>query len=178
MLIYRLISNYKFKTIPKKIPAVFLVANIYHFHNLNLLPGESNIFYQGTYMGQSYVNPSVLTDTLEISIRRDDDILIKRTRIKKTNDKKFLNNSIKVNISWEIEVKNNNKDTVELTIEDQYPVSENKSVEVELLESTEAENDAKKGTLTWKIRLSPLEKQTKKFIYTVKYPYNFPIHLE
>jgi hypothetical protein len=57
-----------------------------------------------------------------------------------------------------------------MLLKDQYPLSSDKEMTVELLEKDGAKANEKTGVLTWKIKLKPNE--TKKYIisYKVKYP--------
>ena len=57
-----------------------------------------------------------------------------------------------------------------MLLKDQYPVSQNKEVEVELLESNDAAVNDETGVLTWKISLKPGESKKVRFSYQVKYP--------
>jgi len=71
---------------------------------------------------------------------------------------------------YEIVIRNTKKEAITIVVEDQYPISQNSSLEVELIESTGAVIDTTKGKLTWKLDVASAE--TKKLIlkYSVKYP--------
>jgi hypothetical protein len=71
---------------------------------------------------------------------------------------------------WNITIKNNKANAITLNLEDQFPVSERKSIEVELLESSNAKIDAKSGKLNWELKLEPNEKKIITYKYSVKYP--------
>ena len=55
-------------------------------------------------------------------------------------------------------------------IEDQLPVTDNKYVEIERLESLNALVNERTGKLTWELQLDPGEKKINSFKYSVKYP--------
>lgn len=51
------------------------------WENLNLLPGKANLFYEGTYVGETVLNPSVINDALDMALGRDNGITVTRTRL-------------------------------------------------------------------------------------------------
>jgi len=55
-------------------------------------------------------------------------------------------------------------------LKDQYPLSTNKDIEVELIESSAAANNSELGVLTWKLQLNPGEMRKVRVSYSVKYP--------
>ena len=57
-----------------------------------------------------------------------------------------------------------------MLLKDQFPLSTNKDVEVELLESGNASINSELGVLSWKIELAPGEVKKLRFAYSVKYP--------
>jgi hypothetical protein len=63
--------DYVYHAIPKLDNDVFLTAEIVDWTNLNLLSGKLNIYYQGTYTGESFINSEQAEDTLKVSLGRD-----------------------------------------------------------------------------------------------------------
>jgi hypothetical protein len=59
---------------------------------------------------------------------------------------------------------------VNMLLKDQYPVSQNKEVEVELLDSNGAAVNEETGVVTWKLQLAPNEVKKVRISYSVKYP--------
>ncbi len=162
--------TYLYHSVPKLEKDVFLSAEIIDWNALNLLSGKINIYYQGTYTGESYIDANNASDTLSVSLGRDKGILIQRDGNKEMFDKKIIGNNIKETLAWDITIKNNKDSKIKIIIEDQYPLSYRKTVEVELLNSLGAKIDEKTGKLTWEIELNPNEKKVLNFKYSVKYP--------
>ncbi|MBK7883973.1 MAG: DUF4139 domain-containing protein [Chitinophagaceae bacterium] len=79
--------------------------------------------------------------------------------------------------TYEITVKNNKKDPINILLKDQYPISQNKEVEVELLESADAAINEEIGVLTWKISIAPGEVKKIRTSYSVKYPKDKTLNL-
>lgn len=163
-------ARFVYHAVPKLDPDVFLVAEIANWQQLKLLSGKASVYFEGTFTGQSYINAELSGDTLEISIGRDKDIFVKREGNKMLNDKKISGNTVKETVAWDITVKNNKKSPINLILEDQYPVSQRKSVEVELIESSGAKMDKDTGKLSWEMNIEGGEKKTISTKFSVKYP--------
>ena len=108
---------------------------------------------------------------------RDKRVVIKREKLKDFSSVKFLGSNKKQIFTYEITVKNNKKDEVDMLLKDQYPVSQNKEVEVELLESNNAAVNDETGVITWKLKLAPGEVKKVRLSYSVKYPKDKTLNL-
>jgi hypothetical protein len=75
------------------------------------------------------------------------------------NDKRFAGGNVKETVGWIITARNTKRTNVHLIIEDQYPISELKSIEVELEENSGAKIDTQAGKLEWDIELGSGEKR-------------------
>ncbi len=70
-----------------------------------------------------------------------------------------------------IELANPYRAPVAVRVADQFPVTDQKDVETKLIESKPtAIQDAKKGSLEWRVTIAPQQKQVFSFTYTVKRP--------
>ncbi|MFZ4399153.1 MAG: mucoidy inhibitor MuiA family protein [Bacteroidales bacterium] len=162
--------DFHYLAVPKVDADPFLMCNLMNWQNLNLLDAKYNIFFKGTFVGESVLNTNEASDTLKISLGRDKNLFISRTGIKEINDKKVNGNTIKETVGWNITVKNTKPYPINITIEDQYPVTERKSIDINLNESGGAKVETSSGKLSWDIILQANEKKELKFNYTVKYP--------
>ena len=164
-------AEYEYHAVPKLDPAVFLLAKVADYGKFNLLPGTANIFYQDTYIGQANVNPFTVSDTLLLSLGRDEQITIKRMQPKDfTEKKKIFSNTVKETFSYEIVVKNNKSVPVKIEILDQIPVSKQKDITVELEEKDGAVYNEDYGKLKWALEIQPNQSKRVRFTYSVKYP--------
>ena len=59
-----------------------------------------------------------------------------------------------------------------MLLKDQYPLSTDKEIEIELLQSDNAKVNAETGILTWQLQLKANETQKIRISYKVKYPKN------
>ncbi len=167
--------NYLYHIVPKVDKDAFLLAEIGDWASLNLLSGKSSLYYKGTFVGESYLDMEKLEDTLTISLGRDRNIQVKREADMEINDRRVFGNNIKETLGWDIIVKNNSTAQVKIVVEDQFPLSARKSVEVERISYEGARLDEKTGILEWEFELNPSQKKEVNFKYSVKYPYHLDL---
>ena len=171
-------AQYEYYCVPKLDQDAFLTAKITDWNDLNLLEGESNLFFEGTFLGKAMINPKTAGDTLNISLGRDKNIAVKRVSVKEYSKKQLLGSNKIDYRTFEINIRNNKKQSINLIVEDQFPVSTMKEVEVDKIESKEAELNAETGKLKWTIQLEPGKEKKVDFKYSVKYPKNNNLVLE
>lgn len=169
---------YEYHAVPRLDPDAFLQARITGWEAYNLLPGEMNLFFEGTFVGRAWLDVRNTTDTLSLSLGRDKKILIERKMLKEFTRKQLLGNKRTETRHWEIQVRNNKSEPVRLVIMDQFPVSVNKEIEVSLSETSGAQVNQSKGFLTWKLDLKPGSTEKITAGYEVKYPEGRNVALE
>jgi uncharacterized protein (TIGR02231 family) len=166
-LIDCILKNY---AVPRMDKEAYLLAEIADWQNLDLLPGETNIIMDDTYIGKSVIDPNTTADTMNLSLGRDRRLAVKRTLVKELSSLKTSGKESRQVFTYEITVKNNKLTDVNLLLKDQHPLSSIKEVEVKLDDAGGASVNPETGVLTWKIDLKPGESQKVRFTYTVKYP--------
>jgi TonB-dependent SusC/RagA subfamily outer membrane receptor len=174
---YEVPATYQFYAVPKLDKEVFLLAQIADWEKLNLLPGEANIIFEGTYIGKSFIDPSSTQDTLNLTMGRDKRVVVKREKLMDYSSVKFLGANKKQTFTYEITVKNNKKEAINILLKDQYPLSQNKEIEVELVESDGAAVNTETGVLNWKLQLAAGESKKVRLSYSVKYPKDKSLNL-
>ena len=169
---------YKHFVTPKLDKDAFLYARTTGWEDLNLLPGTANVFFEGTYVGQSYLNLQQTKDTLDVSLGRDKGVVVERVRRKSTNDKAVIGGKRTNTVGFDISVRNTKGSAIDIEVRDQHPLSPQSEIEVKLIESPDAIVNEQTGQLTWNITVEP--KATKKlgFSYSVKHPKDMPVMLE
>ncbi len=168
---YKVPAVYKYYSVPKMDKDAYLLAEVADWEKLNLLPGDANIIFEGTYVGKSFIDPASTFDTLNLTLGRDKRVVVKKEKLMDYSSVKFLGSNKLQKFTYELTVKNNKKDSVKMILKDQYPLSTNKEIEVELLEDGKPfNNNPDIGVLTWKLELAPGESRKIRFSYTVKYP--------
>jgi uncharacterized protein (TIGR02231 family) len=161
---------YEYYAIPKLEPDVYLTAKIIDWQELNLQPGEANLFFEGTYLGQSFLDVLNSGDTLKLSLGKDKGVVSKRTLLKEFSSKKFLGNNKTDIRQYEIAVRNNKQQSINIIIEDQFPISTQKDIEVQDKKYDGAKLNDDTQKLTWTLTLEPKKESKLSFRYEVKYP--------
>lgn len=162
--------KYSYHVVPKIDNDAFLLAEITDWSQLHLLSGKAGIYYEGTFTGETDFDASQTGDTLTISLGREKSIVVNREGDKKINDKRFSGSTVKETVGWKITARNNRRDAVKLFIEDQYPLTQYKTISSELIDVGGAKVDDKTGKLVWEMELAPSENKSVNFSYSVKYP--------
>lgn len=163
-------AQYRYYCAPKMDRDAFLLAKITGWDKLNLLSGEANVFYEGTYVGKSYINTRSTSDTLSLSLGRDKNVVVTRIKVGELCEKKTIGQQKKETLVFEITVRNKKKQEIEIDIDDQYPLSSIKEIEVELLESSGAKVDPVSGKISWSYKMPSGDSKKMKFSFSVKFP--------
>ncbi len=163
-------AQYEYYAAPKIESAAFLTARIINWQELNLLPGEASLYVEGTFIGKSFLDLFNASDTLSLSLGRDKGVQVKRTLLKESSQKRFLGSNKIDSRTYEIMVRNNKNVAINIVVEDQFPISPSKEIEVDNTKATEAEKDNDTQKLTWRMTLAPKEDKKQTLSYTVKYP--------
>jgi Domain of unknown function (DUF4139) len=129
-----------------------LVSNFRYFLICSIvLQLGSNAYAQNS--AKSLKKPSLVgRDTLFVSISRNEKVDIKRTIM--GNTKKIVGKKVLEFRSYKIEFKNPKKVALALKVQDLIPTSKDGQVELEILESSDAEIDFSRGRLSWKYNVT------------------------
>lgn len=163
-------ANYKYHTVPKLNNQVFLMAFVKNWQNLNLISGEANIYSEDNYIGKTNITSNYVKDEFPISLGVDERIVVKRTKLEdKTAQKSFNSNKWETE-SYEISIRNNTKENIELEVLDQIPLSENQKIIVKTLNIGDGDLDTKTGSILWNRKINSGASEKINFSYEVKYP--------
>lgn len=163
-------ASYSYYAAPKLNKDALLIASINDYSQYNLLSGEANIMFEGVYVGKTYLDPSSTKDTLAIALGVDKNVIIKREKIAEKSGNKVMSNNKESAYTFDITVRNNKKTAIKLVLKDQFPLSKDKEVIVELTNTDNAKINNEVGTLTWDLQIKPQETKKVRLGYKVKYP--------
>lgn len=168
-------TKYIYKTIPKLDLNAYLTARVTGWEDMNLLSGQANVFFDGTYVGQTSINTSTVGDTLELSMGQDKSVAIKRSKLKDRIKEKVLDNDKVYTYAYEIVVKNGNPKGIEIEVIDQLPLSSNKQIVIEKESINGASYNENTGKLIWRNNIKSKDSKKFAFSYTVKAPKDLPL---
>jgi uncharacterized protein (TIGR02231 family) len=170
-------AYYEYAVAPKLDNDAFLTAYLTDWEQYNLIEGEANLYFEGTYLGKTLLKTNSTDDTLKISLGRDKNVVVKRTKLKEFSKNKAFSSKKTQSRAFEIVVKNKKNTPLSILVEEQIPVSSDKQIEVEF-EAGGAKVDKTLGRITWKLKIKPSEERKQKFSYSVKHPADWNIDLE
>lgn len=171
-------ADYDYYSAPKADPSAFLTAKIMNWQDYDLQPGEASLYFEGTYLGKTYIDLGSVADTLSLSLGKDNGIKVARKLVKEFSAKKFIGSSRTETKDYEISVRNTKRVPVNIRIQDQFPVSTVKEISVEDIKAPDAQIDKDTGIVTWAITLSPGQEKKLVISYSVKYPRDRKVVLE
>ena len=167
---FKLPASYEYFAAPIINENVFLTASFTNWEKHQLLPGEANIYFEGTFAGKTVLDPYTTKKEMILSLGIDNNITVKRKQERNFKSKSFTGSNRLLNRTYNLEVKNNKSIPIYLKLMDRIPKSQNKEIKVSNLALNNAVHDAKKGLLTWKLKLDSKEQQKESFSFEVKYP--------
>ena len=134
---------------------------------LGLVPAQANIFFDGSYVGETYIDPTTMDDTLNLSLGRDPNIVVKRTLLKKDCKERIVGEKKEKTMSYSIEVKNLKATPIEIIVQDQIPITTNSEITIEPGDLGKGERDPTTGIVEWKFSLKSKENKVVNFSYKV-----------
>lgn len=167
---YSIPVTYSYYSVPKVDSDAFLIARITDWEKYNLLEGQTRVWFNGVFVGESYIRPQLAFDTLDISLGRDENIYVNRVKLKDTDSEKLIGTNKKQTYKYRLTVKNTNSTSVKFTLRDQLPVSQDKDIKIETITVSNAEIDNDSGSLKWNFNLKPNESREFIVAFSVRFP--------
>ncbi|MDX1591930.1 MAG: DUF4139 domain-containing protein, partial [Balneolaceae bacterium] len=166
---YQVPSEFTYFSVPKLQEGAILKANIPDWEETFLMSGSAKLHLEGTYVGETYLNPQTVSDTLEVSFGRDSGIIVQRTKVRENSERSFFRNRITQTIAYDIEIRNTKGSAIELDLMDQIPVSVQEDIVVTPVNLSGGDLDEESGLVNWSLLLDPAETETLQLVYEVRY---------
>ncbi|MCQ9637066.1 DUF4139 domain-containing protein [Chryseobacterium sp. WG23] len=168
-------ADYKYYTVPKYNTTAYLVADIKDFNKYDLISGSANVIFENMYVGETRINPNQTEDKMSITLGDDKRISIRKEMVNDKANEKFFSSYQEKTFTYDLIVRNNKKEVINIDIKDQIPLSKDESIKIELLQSDNADFDKEKGFLGWNVKISPSETKKFRVSYKVRYPKDFSV---
>jgi uncharacterized protein (TIGR02231 family) len=175
---YYIETIYEYHAVPKLDKDAFLIARIINWDQYNLLEGEANLYFEDGFVGRSILDARALTDTLDISLGRDKNIVIGRTKVDTFSKRRFAGANTIETRQFEILVRNKKSQAIKLTLFDQVPVSAIGEITVTPTELSGGKLNEQSGEVKWELNLAGQQQQKLILGYEVKYPRKEKVVLE
>ena len=166
-------SNYVYQAFPKLEDLAFLTAEVENWSELQILPGSANIYLDNRYIGQTNIDDTYRENGEKIiSLGQDRSVSVTRVLAKNYKKRKSLGKNIIEKRKWEIIVENQRSENIKVLVKDQYPISKDSDIKVDLREDSGASMDKDTGQLTWEKHINSGQSLAVVFEYEVKAPKN------
>ena len=169
---YEMPAIYNYYAVPKLDKDAFLVARIPDREKYTLLSGEASIFFEGRFVGTTFIDTENYSDTLELSFGRDPGISVIREQTTDFTSKRFIGTKREDESGWKIVVRNNKNVAIDIKIKDQLPLSSNEEIEVNAQNISGGNLDPLTGEIRWRFSLLPAANKQIDLNYIIKYPKN------
>ncbi|MCL2327274.1 MAG: mucoidy inhibitor MuiA family protein [Bacteroidetes bacterium] len=169
-------AMYRYITVPKLDRDAFLQAKITNLEPFNFLSGMANIYFQGTYVGETFFNLQQPNDTIALSLGRDKNIQVERKAISTFNERSLLGQKRREAFAWEISVRNGKQTPITIQVIDQIPISGQSEIEISGVQHSGATLDKDSGKVTWDFSLDKGQTKKMELRYTITYPRNWVIN--
>jgi len=169
---YNLEAEYNYYCAPKLSNETYLIATLSGLEKYNLLSGYATVTFNNTFVGETYLNPNSTQDKVTLTLATDPRVTVKRELQRDYSNTKHVGSTTTETRSYLITVRNNQNRSAKLTLKEQYPISNDKDIEVKLVEvkPTASYNKEDIGVLTWELDLNAGETRSFVVTYSVKYP--------
>lgn len=177
-------ADFEHASIPKLTEVAYLKGRVENTTEVPFLAGNSNIFFGTNFVGTAYLNTVMPSEKFDVSLGVDDGIKIKRQQIRDFKAEKgvFSKNTRKT-FEYLITVESLKKTQDSITIQDQFPVSQDERIKVEAILPEFKDKDQRmashpngtiqrqeNGLVQWRLRIKPKEKLELRIKYSVEYP--------
>ena len=156
---------------PCLVEAAYRRINVSNNSPYTFLPGPVSLFVGDEFIGRTEIELTAPEGEFELFFGAEDRIKIERELKRKDVDKRLIGGKRLQQFGYEIRLENLLSSNVELTVQDQIPVSGHEDIKVRLENANPKPSEQTElNILEWKLNLEPGEKQFIRFDYAIEYP--------
>ncbi len=177
-------ADFEYASVPKVAELAYLKGRVENTTDVPFLAGNANIFFGTNFVGSSFLNTVMPTEKFDVSLGVDDGIKIKRQQIRDYKaEKGVFSKNTKKTFEYKITVESFKKTQDTITIQEQFPVSQDERIKVEAIVPEFKDKDQNyaahpngvivrkdNGLIEWRLRIVPKQKIELRLKYTVEYP--------
>jgi len=178
VMVHSVDADFCHYAVPKLDKDVFLIGSIKEWQGLNLIRAEASVFYNGAYVGKTFIDPDAIKDALKISFGRDKGVLVSRHKARDFSGKKVFNSNLKTESGFVLSIKNSKAAAIDLMLLDQLPVSSDKTILVDVVDISGAKHNKESGEVVWMLSLKAGASIEKSLKYSVTYPPDVQLYLD
>ncbi len=163
-------ATYEYFAAPIINENVFLTASFKDWARYSLLPGEANVYFEGSFSGKTFIDPLATTEELTVSLGVDPNVAVTRKQVDNFKATSFIGSQRIVDNTYEIKIKNNKATPIHLKLVDRIPKSQHKEIKVDDIETGDAAYEKETGILKWILDIDSNSNAEKEFSYEIRYP--------
>jgi uncharacterized protein (TIGR02231 family) len=138
-----LTAEFEYSAVPMLSPYAFLTARMANTSSFPLLPGRANVFFDGSFIAETYLKLILPEQKFEASLGVDESVKIERKQLPEMNKNEgIFTKKNKRSFAIENIITNNKKRDIKITVSEQVPVSQDADILVELIEPKIKENNS------------------------------------
>ncbi|MBR4165409.1 MAG: mucoidy inhibitor MuiA family protein [Lachnospiraceae bacterium] len=162
--------RYHAVAVPKLSDEAYLAAEVATSLLEDLQDTPAAVYLKGAFAGSVVLEPDMTRENYDLSLGVDETVKVKREQKKKYTSNVLLKGQKKTEYEYEITVSSRKDREISVTVSDQLPISDEKTIVIEPLELSGAEREEEKGFLRWTFKLAPGETKTVRLAWTVAWP--------
>lgn len=163
-------AGFHYQSVPKKEGAAFLIATINDWESYELTDGKANIYYENMFIGETWLSTSMMLDSLQLSMGKDQGLIIDRRTINEYTRTRTIGSNLKKSFGYEIIVRNTKQAEVLVILEDQLPIASNSQITVDAEELGGGKLEPSTGKVTWRVNVEPGATVKIPFRFSIRYP--------
>ncbi len=133
-------------------------------------PITAEIYLKNVYTGKAALNPDQEEDSLRITLGTEERLRITRKEVSHNISSTFFKGQKTVEHVYETKVINTADTEIEVFLKDQLPVTEDKSITVELLSPGDITPDKETGLFEVPVKVGPARTETFRLSYKISWP--------
>ena len=162
--------RYHIIAVPKLDSFGYLAAEVKTADIEELINSYAIVYHKGTYLGNICLDPDQSKETYDISLGKDESIRLKRDLKKKYSSNVLLKGTKKTEFVYELQLTSLKSEACTVTLIDQVPVSEDKTIVIEIDDVSKGKVSEDTGEVRWDLDLAPGEKKSFTLAYSVSWP--------
>jgi uncharacterized protein (TIGR02231 family) len=165
-------ANYEHLLFPSREQFAFLTARVGNLANYIELPGQAKLYMNNTYLGNLFLDPMVMPDSMDISLGRDKRIRIERTMVKENTKNELIGSDQRIDREIQYRITNGYNTRMTVKVKEVLPQSRDGRIEVKVLDETQFDYtiDELKGFIEWPVDIAPNGEVNQKAFIRVTYP--------
>ncbi|MBR5049131.1 MAG: mucoidy inhibitor MuiA family protein [Erysipelotrichaceae bacterium] len=169
--------RYHVISIPKIDDNAYLAAEVDTAALEDLQQTEAAVYNKGTFMGNVYLDADMTEEKYDLSLGIDETIKVVRKQARKHSSTVLLKGQKKTEYEYEIKVTSRKNKTCQMTVIDQIPVSQDKTIVVDQKNISSGVFKEETGEVKWDFDLEPQQTKTLNLAYDVAWPKDKKINI-